>query len=230
MTFLVAKGRINYDFFGIGRIPARESVSVPLQTGGNIFFGEFLRNVGKNIFVGGRYQYRSLFSRIENNVRVPGGFEVPQIDLQANSVAIGVHVQRDTRDSTFYPSKGTLFNGIGDFFGHAWGSRREYQTYKMSFSGYPEVAPRQIIAYQALGCSSNGNPPFYDLCLYGVNNQLRGYRGGEFQDRRMFTTQGEYRLELPKRFGLVAFGGVGGIAPTGATSGSISCCRAPAPD
>ena len=55
---------------------------------------------------------------------------------------------------------------------------------------------------------------FYDLCLYGVNNQLRGYAGGEFQNRRMFTTQAEYRLELPKRLGLVAFGGIGGIAET----------------
>jgi outer membrane translocation and assembly module TamA len=28
----------------------------------------------------------------------------------------------------------------------------------------------------------------------------------------MFATQAEYRLELPKRLGLVAFGGVGGVA------------------
>jgi hypothetical protein len=28
----------------------------------------------------------------------------------------------------------------------------------------------------------------------------------------MFATQAEYRIELPKRFGLVAFGGVGGTA------------------
>jgi hypothetical protein len=214
-TLLMAKGHVNYDFFGIGRVPARESASVPLQTGGTILFGEFLRNVGKNVFVGGRYQYRRLFSRIENDASSPadpGGFEVPEIDLQASSAALGLHLQRDTRDSTFYPTKGTFFNGIGDFFDQAWGSRREYQTYKLSFSGYREVATRQVVAYQVLGCSSNGNPPFYDLCLYGVNNQLRGYTGGEFQDRRMFTTQGEYRLELPKRLGLVAFAGIGGVA------------------
>ena len=28
----------------------------------------------------------------------------------------------------------------------------------------------------------------------------------------MFATQAEYRVELPKRFGLVAFGGFGGVA------------------
>ena len=89
-TFLAAKGHLNYDFSGIGRIPHSQTVSVPLQTGGNVFFGELLRNVGKNIFVGGRYQYRRLFSRIQTNVQRPGAFEVPQIDLQANSAAIGV--------------------------------------------------------------------------------------------------------------------------------------------
>jgi hypothetical protein len=212
-TFLMAKGRVNYDFFGIGRIPNREAVSVALQTGGTVFYGEFLRNVGKNIFIGGGYQYRRLFSRRENSVR-PGGFEVPPIDLQANSAAIGVHVQRDTRDSTFYPVKGELGDVIGNFFDSAWGSRRVYQTYRVAFSLYREIAKRQVVAYQAFGCSANGNVPFYDLCWYGVRNELRGYTGGEFQDRRMFTTQAEYRLELPKRLGLVAFGGIGGIAPS----------------
>jgi hypothetical protein len=215
-SFALVKGRVDYDFFGIGRIPRSEGVFVPLQTGGTIFVGEFMRNVGKpgkNFFAGGRYQYRRLFSRIEDNVRIDGGFEVPEIDLQSNSAAIGVHLQFDSRDSNFYPRHGMLLNAVGDFFDQAWGSRREYQTYKLSFSGYRQVAERQVVAYQALTCAANGNVPFYDLCLYGVNNQLRGYSGGEFQDRRMITTQAEYRLELPKRLGLVAFAGIGGIAP-----------------
>jgi hypothetical protein len=213
-TFLGARGHINYEFFGIGHLPGRSAVSVPLQTGGTIVFGELLRNLGKDIFVGGRYQFRRLFSRIEDNVERPGGFEIPETDLQADSAAVGVHVQRDTRDSTFYPMAGSLLDGIGDFFDPAWGSRREYQTYKLSFSMYREIRTRQVIAYQARGCSANNDVPFYDLCWYGAMNQLRGYTAGEFQDRRMFTTQAEYRLELPKRLGLIAFAGIGGTAPT----------------
>jgi outer membrane protein assembly factor BamA len=64
-----------------------------------------------------------------------------------------------------------------------------------------------------MACSANGSVPFYDLCLYGFNNDLRGYTTGEFQNRRMFSAQAEYRLELRKRLGVVAFGGVGGVAP-----------------
>lgn len=210
-TFAVMKGRANLDFFGIGRIPGRDPISVPLRMEGSIFFGELMRNVGRNIFIGPRYQFRKLTAGIDGLVP-PGGFEVPQIDLKSNSAALGFHLQRDRRNSTFYPTKGNLFDVTADFFDQLWGSRREYQTYKVSYNGFRAIADKQVLAYRAMACSANGSVPFYDLCLYGFNSDLRGYTTGEFQNRRMFATQAEYRIELPKRLGLVAFGGVGGTA------------------
>lgn len=210
-TFVLAKGRVAFDFYGIGRIPGRDAIKVPLKGGGTVFFGEFMRNVGKDIFVGPRYQRRSLYARL-NGIQTPGGFEVPPIDLKSNSVAIGIHVQRDKTNSSFYPTKGSLFDWTGDFFAPALGSKRKYQTYKVSYNGYREIREKQVLAYRAMACSANGSVPFYDLCLYGVNSDLRGYTGGQFQNRRMFATQAEYRLELKKRLGLVAFGGIGGVA------------------
>jgi len=210
-TFAFIKGRANLDFFGIGRIPGRSPISVPLRMEGSIFFGELMRNVGRNIFIGPRYQHRRLTAGIDGDVP-PGGFEVPQIDLRSNSAALGFHLQRDRRDSTFYPRKGNLFDFTGDFFDQVWGSRREYQTYKVSYNGFRTVTNRQVFAYRGMACSANGSVPFYDLCLYGFNSDLRGYTTGEFQNRRMFATQAEYRIELPRRLGLAAFGGVGGTA------------------
>jgi len=207
----VGKGRANLDFFGIGRIPGRPAISVPLSIDGTIFFGELMRNIGKNIFIGPRYQYRSLAIGIDG-VIPPGGFVVPAIDIKSNSAALGFHVQRDLRDSTFYPTKGTLLDFTGDFFDQAWGSRREYQTYKIAYNGFRQVKTGQVFAYRAMACSANGSVPFYDLCLFGYNSDLRGYTTGQFQNRRMFATQAEYRVELKKRLGLAAFGGVGGVA------------------
>ena len=210
-TFAVIKGRANLDFFGIGRIPGRNPISVPLRMEGTIFFGELMRNVGRNIFIGPRFQYRRLSAGIDGAVP-PGGFEVPEIDLRSNSAALGFHLQRDRRDSTFYPRKGNLFDFTADFFDQVWGSRREYQSYKIAYNGFRSLRDKQVFAYRAMACSANGSVPFYDLCLYGFNSDLRGYTTGEFQNRRMFATQAEYRIELPKRLGLVAFGGVGGTA------------------
>src|SRR5215207_487062 len=93
-TFAFIKGRVNLDFFGVGRIPGRPAVEVPLSMGGTIFFGEFMRNVGKKIFVGPRYQFRHLTASIDGPP-LPGGFELPVIDISSNSAALGFHVQRD---------------------------------------------------------------------------------------------------------------------------------------
>jgi hypothetical protein len=212
-TFAVAKGRANLDFFGIGRIPGGSSIAVPLQMGGTIFFGEGMRNIGRAVFVGPRFQYRRLSANIDGPPP-PGGFDVPAIDIKSTSAAIGVHVQRDKRDSTFYPTKGSLFDFTSDFFDQTWGSRREYQSYKIAYNGFYEMAKQQVLAYRVMACSANGSVPFYDLCLFGYNNDLRGYTTGQFQNRRMFATQAEYRLEWRKRLGLVAFGGVGGVERT----------------
>lgn len=210
-TVAVMTGRANLDFFGIGRIPGRPPVSVPLSIGGKIFFGELMRNVGKNIFIGPRYQFRHLTASY-NGDRTPGSFEIPDLDIKANSAALGFHIQRDKRDSTFYPTKGSLIDFTADFFDQVWGSRSEYQVYKVGYNGYREIAKRQVLAYRGMACASNGRVPFYDLCLYGLNNDVRGYTTGEFQNRRMFATQAEYRLDWRKRIGFVAFGGIGGVA------------------
>jgi hypothetical protein len=210
-TVAVMTGHANFDFFGTDRFANRPAVAVPLSMGGKIFFGEVMRNVGKNIFVGPRYQFRHLTAAVEGERR-PGGFEVPAIDIKSNSAALGFHLQRDKRDSTFYPTKGTLLDFTADFFDQVWGSRREYQVYKVGYNGYREVAERQVLAYRAMACAANGSVPFYDLCLYGFNNDVRGYATGEFQNRRMFAGQAEYRFDWRRRLGFVAFGGVGGVA------------------
>lgn len=209
-TFLLAHGRVNYDFFGIGRIPGKSAISVPMRQGGTIVYGELLRNFWKDIFIRGGFLFKKLYARVD--VQTPGGFQVPELDLKANSAAIHFHVQRDRRDSTFYPTKGSLFDAIGNFFDQAWGSKRQYQTYKVAYNGFRTMKEKQVLAYRAMICTANQSVPFYDLCFYGFDNDIRGYTAGQFQNRRMFATQAEYRIELRKRLGFVAFGGVGSVA------------------
>ena len=68
-----------------------------------------------------------------------------------------------------------------------------------------------------MGCLATGDHvPIYDLCLFGTSSDLRGYTAGRYQDRRMFATQAEYRLNMPpkkilERVGFVFFGGFGGV-------------------
>jgi len=211
--FAVAKGRVNYDFFGIGRVPSASGVSVRIKQSGTIFFGEFMRNFGKNIFVGPRFQYRKINATTDGIVP-PGGFIIPAIDLRSTTTALGFRVLHDSTAGSFYPRNGSIFSFTADFFAKALGSNRTYQTYKAYYNGYRSLGDKQILAYRVMGCSVSDNTPFFDLCLYGTSSDLRGYTGGEFQDRRMFATQVEYRRELKYRLGVVGFAGVGGVAPS----------------
>jgi hypothetical protein len=213
LTAAMGKGHVNYDFFGTGLINGNAGVSIPIKSDGKFLFGELLRRIAPHVYVGGRFQYRKLDISIAPG---EGGgshrIVIPEIELNAQTVALGLKASRDTRDDSFYPTRGSSLDFTGDFFDQAWGSRFEYQTYKLSFNKYERLSTRQVLAFRATGCAANGRVPFYDLCLYGASNDLRGYTAGRFQDRRMFATQAEYRRELPKRLGLVAFGGVGGVA------------------
>ena len=70
-----------------------------------------------------------------------------------------------------------------------------------------------MLVYDLFWCGTGGQPPFYGNCIYGADNELRGYQAGRYLDPYMLATQLEYRLALPWRLGLVAFGGIGGVAP-----------------
>ena len=43
---------------------------------------------------------------------------------------------------------------------------------------------------------ANGRVPFYDQCLLGMSQDLRGYEAGRYRDRRMLAAQAEYRREV----------------------------------
>ena len=71
-----------------------------------------------------------------------------------------------------------------------------------------------VFAFQAAGCYTDGDVPYYDLCLFGGHNILRGYVGGQYRDRTLLATQLEYRWQFYKAFGMVLFGGIGEVAPS----------------
>jgi hypothetical protein len=187
-TFLLGHGRVNYDFFGIGRRPGRSELSVPIQQGGTVVYGEFLRNVWKDFFIGGGFLFKKLYARID--VPTLGGFEIPPIDAKANSAAIHFHIQRDRRDSTFYPTKGTLFDVIGNFFDQAWGSKRQYQTYKISYNGFRTVKEKQVLAYRGMICSANQSVPFM-IFAFLASTMTSAAHGGTVPEPSHVRTQAE---------------------------------------
>jgi hypothetical protein len=221
---------INADIYGVGLAAGDRGLFLPLTAKGTGIIGEFLFQLRKGIYLGPRVQYRSLTisinqeeAEIPNIDDPPPGFEDIVGELRQDlsrqkTLPIGPRFQWDTRDNTFYPRRGFFLDSGIDFFSKAIGSDFTYQYYKIGFNKYASVGKNQVIAVRGMGCAAAGeHVPIYDLCLFGASNDLRGYAAGRYQDRRMFATQAEYRLTIPApgilgRFGIVAFGGFGGVA------------------
>jgi outer membrane protein assembly factor BamA len=204
-------GNVDYNIYGTG---IAANLKLPLQQTGQAFFGEVLRRVGWKIFVGPRFMTgRSFVTIVPNSgstVPIP-----PEVGLHSNLTAIGARVSRDTRPNHFYPLSGTFFTFTSDFFSQALDSKYSFQSYRSEFDKYWSLSEKQVLAYDAYFCGTGGAPPFYGNCIYGTSNELRGYTAGRYFTRFSLATQLEYRLVLPKRFGLVVFGGLGGVIPAG---------------
>jgi outer membrane protein assembly factor BamA len=202
-------GNIDYNIYGAG---IASDLRLPLKQTGKAFFGEFLRRIGWKFFLGPRFTDGDSLIVVRPN----DGSTVPlpsDLGLHTTLTALGIHLMRDTSLNRFYPVSGIYFSFTSDFFSQGLGSKYSFQSYRTTFDKYWSLSEKQVLAYNAYACFTGGEPPFYGNCIYGTNNKLRGYTAGRYFTSYMLATQLEYRLELPKRFGLVVFGGLGEVIP-----------------
>jgi len=204
------RGNVNYDLYGIGYPAGANGVKLPLRQDLQLFVTEFLRNVGWHTFVGGRFSTGSSLISLRSDK--PEIEPPPDVNIGTTLRALGLTVVRDTRPNRFYPVEGSLIEFSANFFAKSLGSHYSFQSYDFTFNKYVSFDDRQVLAYSLFLCDTGGAAPFFAECLYGTNNQLRGYKAGQYLDRSMVTAQAEYRLVLPWRFGATVFAGIGGVA------------------
>jgi hypothetical protein len=207
-------GNLDYNLYGVGFANGNEGLKLPLVQSGQVFFMKFLRDVGWDTYVGGRFMTGSSFITLN-----PASGKLPPIPpdvgLHTALRSLGFEAWHDSRPNRFYPLKGMVLDFTGDIFAQALGSKYSFQSYRFTFNKYISLNDKQVLAYNLYFCGTGGLPPFYGNCIYGTNNELRGYTAGRYLDRFMLATQLEYRLVLPWRFGIVGFGGIGAVAPGG---------------
>lgn len=209
---IFVRGNLNYDLYGLGSGDSQPRLL--LKQEGQALLAEFLRRTWWEFFAGPRFVWGSSLITVRDsrtgNVSLP-----PDVGLHTTLTALGFRIIRDTRPNRFYPTGGSLIDFTADFFAESLGSKYSFQSYKFTFNKYASLGEKQVLAYNFFTCSTGGQPPFYGNCIYGTNNELRGYVAGRYLSRYMVATQLEYRLTLPKRFGVVAFGGLGEVIPGG---------------
>lgn len=215
ITSVYLRGNLNYDLYGIGIIAGQEGRKFPLEQSGQVLRIEALRRVAWNFSFGLRFWSGGsvVTPRASSAGETPEVPPPPDLRLHTTLRALGLRLNRDTTPNRFYPTTGMMLDFTSDFFAEALGSKYSFQAYRFTFNKYGGLSEKQILAYNLFICGTGGQPPFYGNCIYGANNELRGYTAGRYLDRYMFATQLEYRLSLPKRLGIVGFGGVGEVIP-----------------
>ena len=221
ITGLFGDGHVNYDYYGRGSLSNELNLFVPLSINGLFFLVEPKVRMFERWYAGPRYRFLS--ARVGLNWDEIGdqlpwipdlglGEELSRLGVDVRSAALGLRVERDTRDSQFYPRKGSFVDLKLDFFDSSFGSIRNYQTRNLSGAGFVGFKAKNVIAWRVSACSASDDTPFYDLCMLGKAEDLRGYAVGKYQNHSMLAGQVEYRRELIWRLGTVAYLGAGEVA------------------
>jgi outer membrane protein assembly factor BamA len=203
--------RFPQKFYGIGNsVSASAAESYAPET---IGFGiSVQRKLVGSVFAG--LQYRVEKTRIESIE--PGGLldgaVIPGRDGGVIS-GLGFTISWDSRDNVFFPRKGYYFRFVADYYTSVLGSDYHFTSTRLDLRRYIPVFSTHVLALQAYIGNMGGSPPFYELSMLGGASLLRGNYTGQYRDKALGAVQMEYRMPLWWRFGVVAFAGLGDVAP-----------------
>jgi outer membrane protein assembly factor BamA len=209
---LFGYGNINLDFYGLGTDAGNRGVSVPITEKGFFFMPDVLTRIAGRLYGGVRYRFIQMESDFDLNKLLNNNINFEPPTIKVRSSGAGLVMNYDSRDNPYNAYKGIFLDLNAIFAAKALGGDTDYQIYQAAYNYYHTLAEHMILAYRAFGKFTAGDVPFYDLSFFGVHNDLRGYPAGRYVDKMMFATQLEYRWRFWKRWGMVAFAGVGEVA------------------
>jgi outer membrane protein assembly factor BamA len=204
VTLAGGAARVNWDFY-VNEV----DITVPLQQQAGFVYLEALRSLGKGWFLGPEVVAFDLQTKVRSDL----GDLLPEGALDTRNLILGLHLQADSRDDTFYPRDGWLFDLKAQFNDEAWGSAFSYQVYPFALNRYVSLSRVGVLALRFQGRLSFGDVPFWARSMLGDRDGLRGFEAGAINDRHLLTVQAEYRHEICRWFGAVVFGGLGVVAP-----------------
>lgn len=207
---------VNYDFYGTRATNPDNRRHVSLNQSGTLFQLGLEGRVVPQFYAGGRLRYMT----IKTNFAVPGdagdllGRDGPLSNLKESVLTLGMTATYDSRNRDYSPSDGMLLQGGLDVAMNDIIRSSSFTRVTLNLNRYDTLMEDLVLASHGSFCGESGRVPIFDLCLFGNNNDLRGYAVGRYQDKTMFTLQQELRWHAFWRIGFVAFAGMGSVAPS----------------
>jgi hypothetical protein len=212
----IGYAEVNYDFFGVGYDAGESGNAVPLnQTVFGVTLGGQMR-VMENLYAGPRMWYFDVAAGVNSDLLAERLPLIDEAEFDLREIGVGFLVSYDTVDNGFFPTSGSKAEfkfGYGRTdVGDRLNFSVDYQKLEVEMNHYWALDERSVLALRGSMCRTWGTAPLFDLCLFGANNDLRGYVAGQFRDNAKLAAQAEYRVELFGPLSGAVFGGIGAIA------------------
>lgn len=140
------------------------------------------------------------------NSNIPSSSTLLNFTSSSSAVGFIASFRYDSRNSAINPSLGTVFQGEAQTFPRWYFSGAEFSQLGVAVHYYKEILASnmifaaRVIVNQLLGT----NIPVHHLLSVGGNHTLRGAPQDRYLDRASLVCNGEFRLPLIWRFGVVA--------------------------
>lgn len=207
----------NLDFYGVGPAAREAGVSIELH---DKAFGGFVdtqfkpidKGLLRHFHIGARLSYVNLRSAISLPADQLPDIIPPEIERRSETAMIGPSFTFDSLDDALNPRKGVNVTGTL-LYGADWlGSDFTHHKLQVGANTFFPLGPNTVLGLRQQLCNASADAPYFDLCMFGQGADLRGYEAGRYRDGASWALQAEIRQHLAGKFGVVVFGGFGGIA------------------
>lgn len=209
------KGDLRYrnfpdSYYGIGNNSKKEDVEKYAYDFYSIKFLA-MKRIGNYSFTGLDYVFENEYNFTFEGINTPlSNGEVVGARGGIGS-AVGAVFLYDSRDNVVNAYEGKYLQFSSYFFRPEIGSTFDFININTAYSSYHELKSKHILAFNFTGQFNFGDVPFLDLAKVGNDDILRGYPRNRFRDDHFMAAQTEYRFPIYKRFGAVAFMGIGDV-------------------
>ncbi|MES2567437.1 MAG: BamA/TamA family outer membrane protein [Bacteroidota bacterium] len=128
-----------------------------------------------------------------------------------NVFGLGVTASYDTRNSTFWPTKGVFLQTQFTTYNRELASTYSFNKWTAEVRLFRKVFKKHVIACQLYNYYTYGETPYRSMAALGGSGNLRGFYQGRFRDNSMYSAIVEYRAPIFWKISACVFGGVGDV-------------------
>jgi hypothetical protein len=198
-------------FWGLGNTtPAGNLENYAISQYG--VFPQITRNLFSDFYAGIGYEYQTVF-KFDYDRSGESLFDLENITGRDGGKisGTGILISWDSRNNAFSPSRGFYVQYYTSAYRKSIGSDFNFNINNLDVRKYFPLTRERVLAFQANLISTNKDVPIRNMANIGSNSYMRGYYEGRYTDRNLLTFQSEFRFPVYKRWGMVAFSGIGKV-------------------